>query len=98
MRTLYKVQKWLVLDSDAGVLYEKLNSQCCGGEVFSDDLICCHGVNKGSAHGRNSTKFCCGADYVDASTSVCCVNDIGQTQVSKIDAIFKCLILTLLEI
>lgn len=90
MRTLYKVLEWLVLDSFAGVLYEKLNSQCCGSEVVSDDLICCGGVKKGSAHDRNSTKFCCGAEYVDVASSVCCVNDIGQTQVSKTDAILKC--------
>ena len=83
-----------MLDSVAGVLYEKLNSQCCGGEVVSDDLICCGGVNKGSAYNHNSTKTCCGAEYVDVASSVCCVNDIGQTQVSKTDAISKCLFLT----
>ena len=55
--------------------------QCCGGKIVSIAQTCCGGINTGIAHNFDPSKRCCGTSYVPTN-SLCCVNVIGQFQVS----------------
>lgn len=66
-----------------GKLYDKYQQQCCGGQLVSDQLTCCGDQMSGTAYSQDVTKQCCGTEYMETRTSVCCTDgDTGHTQVS----------------
>ncbi|KAL5008917.1 hypothetical protein ScPMuIL_014498, partial [Solemya velum] len=65
----------------AGMLHDGYGTQCCGEEVVADTLICCGGPDDGMSYTRMALYQCCGSDYVDSRSSLCCVSDTGHTKV-----------------
>ncbi|KAJ6666901.1 hypothetical protein lerEdw1_018903 [Lerista edwardsae] len=64
-----------------GSLHDSFNHQCCGGQIVSKDLICCGDAEKGTAHGPTTGMFCCGHEYVNMSSTICCLASSGVSQV-----------------
>ncbi|KAL0969312.1 hypothetical protein UPYG_G00225390 [Umbra pygmaea] len=56
-----------------GRLHDGYRAQCCGGEVIEDALVCCTDGERGRAFTPVPGLACCGEDYVNSSTSLCCV-------------------------
>ncbi|KAJ1157569.1 hypothetical protein NDU88_010275 [Pleurodeles waltl] len=60
-----------------GSLYDAFHQQCCGGRVVSSDLTCCGDTERGTAHKPLPGMFCCGTEYVNASDTMCCSDEVG---------------------
>uniref|UniRef100_A0A8D2ISK6 Usherin n=1 Tax=Varanus komodoensis TaxID=61221 RepID=A0A8D2ISK6_VARKO len=63
-----------------GALYDGFNQQCCGGQIVSKDLICCGDQEKGSIYRPTSGMFCCGHEYVNMSSTICCSASSGESK------------------
>jgi len=55
--------------------------QCCGGQVVSAGLVCCGDSVTGQSYVTNTSQSCCGLQYVDISTTHCCTDQHGHSQV-----------------
>ena len=67
-------------------LHNGYERQCCGGEMSSDTMLCCGNNTVGQAYKPELDRFCCGSQYADSATSVCCADETGMSKVG--DAIF----------
>nr|XP_056708935.1 usherin [Euleptes europaea] len=63
-----------------GSLHDGFNHQCCGGEIVSKDLICCGDEDKGTVHRPTTGMFCCGHEYVNMSSTICCSTSSGESK------------------
>ncbi|KAM9860567.1 LOW QUALITY PROTEIN: usherin [Aulostomus maculatus] len=61
----------------SGRLYDAYGVQCCGGRVVDSKLMCCGDAEKGEVHTFTPGFFCCGQEYINSSTSLCCVGNDG---------------------
>ncbi|XP_060102758.1 usherin [Heteronotia binoei] len=61
-------------------LHDGFNHQCCGGEIVSKDLICCGDEEKGTVHRPATGMFCCGHEYVNMSSTICCSASSGESK------------------
>ncbi|XP_068172657.1 usherin isoform X1 [Antennarius striatus] len=62
----------------SGTLYDSYGVQCCGGRVVDDTLVCCSDSGRGEVHTYTSGFICCGLDYINSSTSLCCTDIDGH--------------------
>ncbi|KAJ7988957.1 hypothetical protein DPEC_G00314570 [Dallia pectoralis] len=56
-----------------GGLHDGYRSLCCGGSVIEDTRVCCGDATRGTPHTPVIGLSCCGEDYVNTSTTLCCV-------------------------
>ncbi|XP_029001116.1 usherin isoform X2 [Betta splendens] len=61
-----------------GSLRDGYGVQCCGGRVVPDALVCCGDAERGEAHAHNPGFVCCGQDYINSSTTLCCAGTDGR--------------------
>uniref|UniRef100_A0A3B3X6F7 Usher syndrome 2A (autosomal recessive, mild) n=1 Tax=Poecilia mexicana TaxID=48701 RepID=A0A3B3X6F7_9TELE len=57
----------------SGRLHDGYGVQCCGGKIVDDVLVCCDDA----VHAYKPGFICCGKEYINSSTSLCCVDDDG---------------------
>ena len=69
----------LFLCTDLGSLHEGYDSQCCGGVVVPLDMTCCAGTQ---SYTTDSSKVCCGEEYVLRDRSLCCTDSDNNQKVS----------------
>jgi len=68
----------------AGTLVSSYGSvQCCGGHVVSGQLVCCGDMISGQSYVTNTSKSCCGQQYIDVLTTHCCIDERGRSQVGQ---------------
>uniref|UniRef100_A0A667ZN39 Usherin n=1 Tax=Myripristis murdjan TaxID=586833 RepID=A0A667ZN39_9TELE len=60
-----------------GGLHDGYGVQCCGGQIVDDALVCCGDAERGEVHTHTPGFVCCGQDYINSSTSLCCVDYDG---------------------
>uniref|UniRef100_A0A8C7Q6N4 Usher syndrome 2A (autosomal recessive, mild) n=1 Tax=Oncorhynchus mykiss TaxID=8022 RepID=A0A8C7Q6N4_ONCMY len=60
-----------------GLLHDGYRSQCCGSTVIEDSLVCCGDAERGMPYTPLTGLSCCGEDYLNSSTSLCCVGHDG---------------------
>nr|XP_057944950.1 usherin isoform X3 [Doryrhamphus excisus] len=60
-----------------GSLHDGYGVQCCGGHVVNDALVCCGNARKGQVHTYIPGFSCCGQEYINSSTSLCCMGTEG---------------------
>ncbi|XP_061670381.1 usherin isoform X4 [Syngnathoides biaculeatus] len=56
----------------SGSLHDGYAVQCCGGHIVADALVCCGGADEGQVHTYIPGFSCCGQEYINSSTSLCC--------------------------
>nr|XP_040024120.1 usherin isoform X2 [Gasterosteus aculeatus aculeatus] len=61
----------------SGRLRDGYGVQCCGGRIVDDFLVCCGDAERGDAHTYTPGFACCGTEYINSSTSLCCVGNDG---------------------
>ncbi|XP_051795531.1 usherin [Acanthochromis polyacanthus] len=61
----------------SGSLHDGYGVQCCGGRIVDDTLVCCGDVERGEVHKYTPDFVCCGLEYINSSTSLCCVSNDG---------------------
>uniref|UniRef100_A0A3Q3B8L8 Usher syndrome 2A (autosomal recessive, mild) n=1 Tax=Kryptolebias marmoratus TaxID=37003 RepID=A0A3Q3B8L8_KRYMA len=61
----------------SGSLHDGYGVQCCGGRIVDDILVCCGDAEKGEVHQYKPGFVCCGQEYINSSTSLCCVDNEG---------------------
>ena len=66
-----------------GALYNPIPPRkCCGGKVVASAQVCCGDETLGTAYDQESSKECCGSQYVSKDTSLCCKGSPGDVVVS----------------
>ncbi|XP_051920397.1 usherin isoform X1 [Hippocampus zosterae] len=60
-----------------GSLHDGYGVQCCGGHVVDDALVCCGGAEEGQVHAYIPGFSCCAQEYINSSTSLCCMGSDG---------------------
>ncbi|KAH0622699.1 hypothetical protein JD844_025228 [Phrynosoma platyrhinos] len=63
-----------------GLLHDGFNQQCCGGKIVSKDFICCGNKENGKVYQLTSGMFCCGHEYVNMSSTICCTSSSGESK------------------
>ncbi|XP_035991625.1 usherin [Fundulus heteroclitus] len=58
----------------SGRLHDGYGFQCCGGRIVDAILVCCDDA----VHTYKPGFVCCGKEYINSSTSLCCVNNNGS--------------------
>ncbi|XP_044201958.1 usherin [Thunnus albacares] len=61
----------------SGSLHDGYGVQCCRGRVVDDTLVCCGDAEREEVHTYIPGFVCCGPDYINSSTSLCCVGSDG---------------------
>ncbi|XP_061132682.1 usherin [Syngnathus typhle] len=61
----------------SGSLHDGYRVQCCGGHIVDDALVCCGGAEEGQAHAYIPGFSCCAQEYINSSTSLCCMDSDG---------------------
>ncbi|XP_075319241.1 usherin [Odontesthes bonariensis] len=61
----------------SGSLYDGYGVQCCGGRIVDDTLVCCGDAERGEVRKYTPGFVCCGQEYINSSTSLCCVDKEG---------------------
>ncbi|XP_028328840.1 usherin isoform X1 [Gouania willdenowi] len=61
----------------SGRLHDGFGVQCCGGRIVDNTLVCCGDAEKGETHKYTQGFVCCGQDYINSSTTLCCVSNEG---------------------
>ncbi|XP_077419247.1 usherin isoform X1 [Vanacampus margaritifer] len=61
----------------SGSLHDAYRVQCCGGHVVDRALVCCGGAEEGQVHTYIPDFSCCGQEYINSSTSLCCMDSDG---------------------
>ncbi|XP_068431767.1 usherin [Clinocottus analis] len=61
----------------SGSLHDDYGVQCCGGHIVDDTLVCCGDAESGEVHTCTPGFVCCGQEYINSSTSLCCVSNDG---------------------
>uniref|UniRef100_A0A3P8RYW1 Usherin n=1 Tax=Amphiprion percula TaxID=161767 RepID=A0A3P8RYW1_AMPPE len=61
----------------SGSLHDGYGVQCCGGRIVDDTLVCCGDAERGEVHKYTPGFVCCGQEYINSSTSLCCVSKDG---------------------
>ncbi|XP_070842368.1 usherin [Chaetodon trifascialis] len=61
----------------SGSLHDGYGVQCCGGRIVDDGVVCCGDAEKGEVHAYIPGFVCCAQEYINASTSLCCVGNDG---------------------
>ncbi|TMS13118.1 Usherin [Larimichthys crocea] len=59
----------------SGSLHDGYGVQCCGGRIVDDTLVCCGDAERGEVYTYASGFICCGQEYINSSTSLCCVGN-----------------------
>ncbi|TWW67416.1 Usherin Usher syndrome type IIa protein [Takifugu flavidus] len=62
----------------SGTLHDGFGVHCCGGRLVEDTLVCCSDADGGEVHTYVPGFICCGQDYINSSTSLCCVSHDGK--------------------
>ncbi|XP_055085949.1 usherin [Periophthalmus magnuspinnatus] len=60
-----------------GTLHDGYGLQCCGGRVVDHSLVCCGDHKTAEVHTYIQNFVCCGREYINSSTSLCCVDNDG---------------------
>ncbi|XP_029281914.1 LOW QUALITY PROTEIN: usherin [Cottoperca gobio] len=60
-----------------GSLHDGYGVRCCGGRIVDDTLVCCGDFERGEVHSYTPGFVCCGQEYINSSTSLCCVGNDG---------------------
>ncbi|XP_065144388.2 usherin [Paramisgurnus dabryanus] len=68
-----------------GHLFDGYNTQCCGGQLISGEMVCCGDPDKGTAHNLVTGFACCGERYINTSTSWCCTRPDGESKVHVLE-------------
>ncbi|XP_053139313.1 usherin [Hemicordylus capensis] len=63
-----------------GSLQDGFNHLCCGEQIVSKDVICCGNEEKGTVHSPKAGMFCCGHEYVNMSSTICCSASSGKSK------------------
>ncbi|XP_078016774.1 usherin [Epinephelus lanceolatus] len=61
----------------SGSLHDGYGVQCCGGRIVDDTLVCCGDAERGEVHTFTAGFICCGQEYINSSTSLCCMDYDG---------------------
>ncbi|XP_010791101.1 usherin [Notothenia coriiceps] len=61
-----------------GSLHDGYGVRCCGGQIVDDTLVCCDDAQRGEVHIYTPGFICCGQEYINSSTSLCCVGKDGN--------------------
>uniref|UniRef100_A0A3Q4AAY9 Uncharacterized protein n=1 Tax=Mola mola TaxID=94237 RepID=A0A3Q4AAY9_MOLML len=61
-----------------GSLHDGYGVQCCGGRIVEITMVCCGDANRGEVHTYIPGFVCCGQEYINSSTSLCCVGIEGN--------------------
>ncbi|XP_074522167.1 usherin [Halichoeres trimaculatus] len=61
----------------SGSLHDGYKVQCCGGRIMDEALVCCGDSQRGEVHSYLPGFICCGQEYINSSTSLCCVGNNG---------------------
>ncbi|XP_059204973.1 usherin [Centropristis striata] len=61
----------------SGSLHDGYGVRCCGGRIVDDTLVCCGDAERGEVHTFTPGLVCCGQEYINSSTSLCCVGNDG---------------------
>uniref|UniRef100_A0A3B4TAI5 Usherin n=1 Tax=Seriola dumerili TaxID=41447 RepID=A0A3B4TAI5_SERDU len=61
----------------SGSLRDGYGVQCCGGWIVDDTLVCCGDAERGEVYIYTPGFACCGQEYINSSTSLCCVGKDG---------------------
>ncbi|XP_072320975.1 usherin [Eucyclogobius newberryi] len=64
-----------------GTLRDGYGLQCCGGRVVDHSLVCCGDHEEGEVHTYIQNFVCCGHEYINSSTSLCCVDNDGYPKI-----------------
>ncbi|CAJ1048931.1 LOW QUALITY PROTEIN: usherin [Xyrichtys novacula] len=62
----------------SGSLHDGYKAQCCGGQIVDEKLVCCGDAEKVEVHSYLPGFVCCGQEYINSSTSLCCVDNDGS--------------------
>ncbi|KAM4744036.1 usherin isoform 3-T3 [Anableps anableps] len=57
----------------SGRLHDGYGVHCCGGRIVDNILVCCDDA----VHTYKQGFICCGKEYINSSTSLCCVDNDG---------------------
>ncbi|KAK2920361.1 hypothetical protein Q8A73_002565 [Channa argus] len=60
-----------------GSLHDGYGAQCCGGRIVDDTRVCCGDAEKGEVHAYNPGFVCCDLEYINSSTTLCCLGRDG---------------------
>uniref|UniRef100_UPI0037E7E888 usherin n=1 Tax=Semicossyphus pulcher TaxID=241346 RepID=UPI0037E7E888 len=61
----------------SGSLHDGYKVRCCGGRIVDDRLVCCGDAERGEVHTYVPGFVCCGPEYINSSTSLCCAGNGG---------------------
>ncbi|KAF6731117.1 Usherin, partial [Oryzias melastigma] len=61
----------------SGSLHDGYGVQCCGGRLVDDALVCCGNAESGEVYKDTPGFICCGTEYINSSTSLCCLGNDG---------------------
>lgn len=65
-----------------GKLESRFGKQCCGGEIVNDTRTCCGNSTAGLAYQPDASRMCCGSEYIETATSVCCMTQEAKYKVT----------------
>uniref|UniRef100_A0A672FK37 Usher syndrome 2A (autosomal recessive, mild) n=1 Tax=Salarias fasciatus TaxID=181472 RepID=A0A672FK37_SALFA len=57
----------------SGSLHDGFGVKCCGGRIVDDSLVCCGDAESGEVHNYTPGFVCCGQEYINSSTTLCCM-------------------------
>ncbi|XP_056269140.1 usherin isoform X3 [Pseudoliparis swirei] len=60
-----------------GSLHDGYGVRCCGGRIVDDALVCCGDAQSGEVRTYTPGFVCCGQEYINSSTSLCCASHDG---------------------
>ncbi|KAM9408306.1 LOW QUALITY PROTEIN: usherin [Pholidichthys leucotaenia] len=61
----------------SGSLHDGFGVQCCGGQIVDKTLVCCGDAEMGEVYKYTPGFICCGQEYINSSTSLCCTGHDG---------------------
>lgn len=62
-------------------LYDGFSKKCCGGTLVDHTNVCCGDDQHGTSYPYSDGHHCCGIDYINNDTSLCCTSDTGHQKV-----------------
>lgn len=66
-----------------GQFADGMSGQCCGGVMVAASQTCCFEGDMGVSYLPVEGYVCCGMEYVNMVTSLCCTSESGIAEVSQ---------------
>jgi hypothetical protein len=69
-------------------LYDGFNKKCCGDTLVDHTNVCCGDDQHGTSYPYSDGHQCCGIDYINNDTSLCCTSDTGHQKVILLQCVW----------